>query len=69
MALVLFGLGQAFTECVIIAEIISSLPPTFNNVIAAWSNVNKEKQTSVHLEECLLRHEAILKAQGNIGEF
>lgn len=37
-------------------------------MIAEWDNVHKEQQTSYHLEECLLRHETILKAQGNTEE-
>jgi hypothetical protein len=44
------------------------LLPSAMSLQHVHSNVNKEKQTSVNPEACFLRHEAILKAQGNIEE-
>ena len=50
------------------AKIISSLPPSYNSVITAWSNVDPLKQIVDLLEERLLQHEAILKGQGHFDE-
>ena len=68
MAVILADLKHPLTESMIIAKIISSLPPSYNSVIAAWSNVDPLKQTADLLEERLLRHEAILKGQGQFNE-
>ena len=68
MVVILADLKHPLTQSMIMAMIISSLPPSCNIVIAAWSNVDPLKQTVDLLEERLLRHEAILKGQGNFDE-
>jgi hypothetical protein len=44
-----------------------SLPPSFNDVLAAWANVPIADQTISTITTRLLQHEQILKAQGGAG--
>lgn len=68
MAVILANLKHPLPESWIITKMISSLPPSYNDVIAAWWFVDPLKQTADLLEERLLRHEAILKRQGHFDE-
>lgn len=68
MAVVLAHPKHPLTQSMIMAKIISNLPPSYNIVIAVWSNVDPLKQTACLLEECLLQHEAILKGQDHFDE-
>ena len=68
MIVILADLKHPLTQSMTMAKIISSLPPSYNIVIAAWSNVDPLKQTVDLLEERMLRHEAILNMQGHFDE-
>ena len=54
MAMILADLGHIVPNKMIISKIIYSLPPSYNSIIAAWSNVPKACQTVDTLEERLL---------------
>lgn len=63
--MLLADLGHVVPDkMIIISKIIYSLPPSYNSIIAAWSNVPKSSQTVDNLEERLLRHESLLHRQG-----
>lgn len=64
IAMILADLGHVVPDKMIISKIIYSLPPSYNNIIAAWSNVPESSQTVDNLEERLLRHESLLHRQG-----
>ena len=66
MAMILANLGHIVHDKMIISKIISSLPPSFNSIIAAWSNIPEHNQTVDNLEERLIRHESLLQRQGNV---
>ena len=63
MVVILVDLKHPLTLSMIMAKITPSLPPSFNNVIAAWSNVDPLEQIVDLLEERLFQHEAILKGK------
>jgi hypothetical protein len=65
MAMVLVDLGSPISETVILSKIICSLLPSYNNIVAAWSNVPEEQQNVDYLEEKLLRHEGLMHTQGD----
>ena len=64
MAMILADLGHIVPDKMIISKIIYSLPPSYNNIIAAWLNVPEACQTVDTSEERLLRHESLLHRQG-----
>ena len=51
MAMILINLGHIIPNKMIISKIIYNLPPSYNNIIAAWSNVPELSQTVDNLEE------------------
>ena len=66
MAMILADLGHVVPDKMIISKIIYSLPPSYNSIIAAWSNVPEHLQTVDTLEERLIRHESLLQRQGGV---
>jgi hypothetical protein len=64
MAQVLRDVGEPISERVVMNKIVSSLPPSYNNVGSAWANVETDKQNMDNLSARLLRHELVLKMQG-----
>lgn len=64
MTIFLADLGYTVLDKMITLKIIYTLPPSFNSIIATWSNVLKNEQTVDHLDERLLRHESLLQRQG-----
>ena len=60
MAMILVDLGHTVPDKMIISKIIYSLPPSYNSIIAARSNVPEHNQTVDNLEERLIRHESLL---------
>ena len=66
-ASILKDLGQPLSDSQIITKIFMSLPPSFNDVLAAWANVPVTDQTVSTITTRLLQHEQILKAQGGAG--
>ena len=64
MAMILADLGHTVPDKMIITKIIYSLPPSYNSIIAAYTNVSEENQTVDNLEERLIRHESLLLRQG-----
>ena len=65
MAMLLADLDNIVPDKMIISKILYSLPPNYNSIIAAWSNVPEISQTVDNLEERLLRHESLLQRQGS----
>jgi hypothetical protein len=65
MAMLLGDLDNILSPKLILSKIITTLPPSYNSVISAWSNVPATDQTIDTLEDRLLAHENILKIQGN----
>ena len=63
MCMILADLGHIVPDKMIISKIIYNLPPSYNSIIAAWSNVPEMNQTMDNLEERLLRHESLLHRQ------
>ena len=68
MAAVLADLGNAMSKVTIMSKIICSLPPSYNNVTTAWSNVHPDEQTVDTLEDLLTRYEEMVKRQGTRSE-
>ena len=64
IAMILTDIGHVVPDKMIILKIIYSLPPSYNNIIIAWSNVPELSQTVDNLEERLLRYKNLLLRQG-----
>ena len=58
MARQLLDLGETISDNTIIAKILASLSPKFNNFQAAWNSVAPDGQTLNYLQERLLQEEA-----------
>jgi hypothetical protein len=63
MATLLADLGNPLSNTMIISKIICSLRPSYNSIVAAWSNVHESQQTLDYLEEKLLRHKGLMEVQ------
>ena len=57
-------LGKPIPEDMIITKLICSLPPSYNSIITAWTNVPVEEQTVANLKVRLLQLEHLLALQG-----
>ena len=64
MANLLKDLGKPVAEDMLITKIVCSLPPSYNNIITAWTNVPIEHETIANLKVRLLELENILALQG-----
>lgn len=58
-------LGQPIGEEMLITKIMCSLPPSFNSIVAAWTNVPANEQTVANLKVRLLQMENLLALQAN----
>ena len=52
----------------IFSNIVTSFPPSYNNIIGVWSNVPEAQQTMDCLEDYLLRHEHLLWIEGSMDD-
>ena len=52
----------------ILSNIITSFPPSYNNIVVVWSNVLEAQQTMDCLEDHLLQHEHLLQNQGSMDD-
>lgn len=67
LANLLKDLGKPVAEDMIISKIFSSLPPSYNSIIAAWTNLADRDRTVQNLKTRLLQMENILSLQnGNV---
>ena len=64
MVQVLKDLGETISDRALLNKIVGSLPPSYNGVVNAWTNVEYDKQTLEVLSARLFRHELVLKMQG-----
>jgi hypothetical protein len=64
MAMLLVDLDNPLSTTMIISKIICSLPPSYNSIVAAWSNVPAKQQIVDYFEEKLLLHEGLMHNQG-----
>ena len=69
MVNVLADLRNPIPNNMLISKIICNLPPSYNSIVAAWSNVPEEKQTVDYLEEQLTRHEGLMQIHGLQEDF
>lgn len=63
MANLLKDMGQPVQEDVLLTKIICSLPASYNDVVAAWTNVPPKEQTVANLKVRLLQMENIMTLQ------
>ena len=64
MGNLLKDLGKPVDEDMLVTKIICSLPPIYNSIVTAWSNVPIEQQTVGNLKARLLQLEHLLAMQG-----
>lgn len=57
-------LGQPVPEEMSITKIVCSLPPSYNNIIAAWANIPALDQNVANLKVGLLQMENLMALQG-----
>ena len=65
MGNLLKDLGQPIAEEMLVTKIVCSLPPSYNNIIATWTNLPALKQTVSNLIVRLLQMEYLLALQGS----
>jgi hypothetical protein len=65
MGNLLKDLGKPVQEDMLITKILCSLPPSYNSLVVAWTNVPLEEQTVANLKVRLLQLENILSLQGS----
>ena len=70
MGNLLKDLGQPVPEDMLITKIVCSLPPSYNSILAAWTNVPTLEQTVANLKIRLLQMENLMALQGgeNTGD-
>ena len=64
MGNLLKDLGKPVDEDMLVTKIICSLPPSYNSIVTAWSNVPSEQQTVGNLKARLLQLEHLLAMPG-----
>ena len=57
-------LGQPVPEDMLITKIVCNLLPSYNNIIAAWTNIPAPEQTVGNLKVRLLQMENLMALQG-----
>lgn len=64
MNTILTNICHTVPNKMIISKKLYSLPPSYNNIITAWSNVPDASQTVNNLEERLFWHKSLIQWQG-----
>lgn len=64
MTPILADLNYTVPEKMIIYKILYSLPPSYNNIIATWSNILEVFQTIDSLEKRIFRYKSMIQSQG-----
>lgn len=64
MGNLLKDLGQPFHEDMLIIKMVCSLPPSYNNILAAWTNISTLEQFVANLKIRLLQMENLMALQG-----